>query len=91
MASEQRPIGLRTRPDLIVKQSAFQGEHCWIVKDPLAMKFYRLHEAEYRVLEELRSEVSYLHLKEVLTSKLPDKTVRLESIQNPNYKTRIKK
>ena len=81
LSTEERPIGLFTRRDLVVQESVYQGRVCWIVKDPLAMKYFRLQEAEYLVFEQLRNEVSYLRLKELLDRKFPQTTTRLETIQ----------
>ncbi len=47
--SFERPVGLRMRPDLVAQASEFQGESCWVIKDPLAMKYFRLREPEYCV------------------------------------------
>lgn len=81
LSTEERPIGLFTRRDLLVQESVYQGRVCWIVKDPLAMKYFRLQEAEYLIFEHLRNEVSYLQLKELLDRRFPQTTTRLETIQ----------
>ena len=47
ISSDQRAVGLRTRPDLVVEEGVYQGEYCWIIKDPLAMKYFRLRRPEY--------------------------------------------
>ncbi len=46
------------------------------------MKFYRLHDAEFRILDELRNNVNYLVLKETLAKSQPGKTISLEAIRN---------
>ena len=81
MSSEERPVGLRTRSDLIISESVYQGEVCWIVKDPLAMKYFRLRKPEYLILQSLYRPTSYHALKSLLSRKFPEVTTRLESVQ----------
>jgi putative peptide zinc metalloprotease protein len=80
-ASSDRWIGMRTRADLIVQGVTLQGEPCWVVKDPLSMKFYRLQQAEYLVFEALRHKISYRELKQMLVRRFPEQVIRLSSIQ----------
>ncbi len=80
-ASSDRWVGMRTRSDLIVQDVILQGEPCWVVKDPLSMKFYRLQQAEFLVFEALRQRTSYRELKEKLTRRFPEHSTRLASIQ----------
>lgn len=81
MSSEDRPVGLRTRHDLVIQESIYQGELCWIVKDPLAMKYFRLRKPEYLVLEQLRESASYQGIKQALIQAFPEFTIRLEAVQ----------
>ena len=80
--SVDKAVGLRMRPDLIVQESTFQHERCWVIKDPLAMKYFRLREPEYRVLRELMEPVSYYDLKAKLNRAFPELNARLESVQH---------
>ena len=80
-SSEERAISMRSRTDLIIQESVYQGEKCWIVKDPLAMKYYRFQEPEYLVFQELKSDCNYQDLKRMLDRKFPEKTTRLEAVQ----------
>ena len=81
LSSIERPVGLRSRPDLVAQPSMFQGEACWVIKDPLAMKYYRLREPEYRVLMRLAEPVSYHELKALLNRDFPELNTRLEAVQ----------
>lgn len=80
-SSEQRKIALRARLDLVISESIFQGEKCWIIKDPLSMKYFRLQRPEYLVLTELQKETNYEQLRDKLQLSLPSKTVKLETVQ----------
>ena len=82
LSAEERPIGMLTRADLVVQESIYQGEKCWIVKDPLAMKYFRLLAPEHQVLKALREPCSYHELKKQLDRDFPEKITRLESLQH---------
>ena len=82
LSSEERPIGMVARADLVVQESVYQGEKCWVVKDPLAMKYFRLMAPEHHVLTAMQSPCSYLDLKKQLDRAFPEKITRLEALQN---------
>lgn len=48
-----RPLLLRRRPDLEVRQQSYLGRRYWVIKDPLSLKYYRFEEEEYAILEML--------------------------------------
>ena len=79
MSSEERPVGLRARMDLVFQESVYQGELCWIVKDPVGMKYFRLMPPEFLVLSELKKNCNYQELKRLLERKFPEKITRLEA------------
>ena len=81
VSSDQRAVGLRARTDLVIKESVYQGEYCWIVKDPLAMKYFRIRKAEFLVLESLRESTSYYELKLLLSEEFPELLINMEVIQ----------
>ena len=81
-STAERSIGLRRRPDLIINESVFQGEQCWIVKDPLAMKYFRLRKPEFLVLQLLDGSSNYQGIKEKLVAAFPEFKIRLESVQH---------
>ena len=80
--SDRRPILLRARQDLVCGRSEYQGEICWIIKDPLAMKYVRLMPPEFTVLEALKSRQSFDDLKRIVEQQYPQRTVRLASLEH---------
>ncbi len=50
VAKPGRPCPVAMRGDLIVRGATFQGEACWLVKNPLSLEYHRLHPAQYRIL-----------------------------------------
>ncbi len=81
MSSDNRAIRLKARADLIINESIFQGERCWIVKDPLAMKYFRLQGPEYLVLRLLDGTKSYRQIKTQLDRQFPEQRFRMEILQ----------
>jgi putative peptide zinc metalloprotease protein len=59
-----RPLALRRRADLIVVRQSHQRRACWAIKDPLALRYYRLTDEEFAVLEMLDGQTSYELLKQ---------------------------
>ena len=57
-AQSEQPIQLRPRADLIISESEFQQEKCWIVKDPVSLKYFRIRQLEYDVMKMLDEKTS---------------------------------
>ena len=57
-SSDRRPLTMRKRYDLEVQETLYQGEKSWILKDPVALKYFRLQAPEFMAFE----TVSYTHL-----------------------------
>ncbi|MGH7202716.1 MAG: PqqD family protein, partial [Planctomycetaceae bacterium] len=49
-SAEARPVRLRRRGDLEAHPRRFGRERCWIIKDPVSLRYYQLREEEYAVL-----------------------------------------
>lgn len=78
--SEQRPIRLRVRRDLVIQETVYQGEQSWIVKDPVAMKYFRVQEPERIALEMLDESNSYQDICDELARRFPEVQVRVEDV-----------
>jgi putative peptide zinc metalloprotease protein len=46
------------RPDLTIQEQSYQGRNYWVVKDPLALKYYRFEEEEFAILQMLDGRAS---------------------------------
>ncbi len=78
--TELRPIEMIRRADLEVEASLYQAERCWVLKDPLALKYYRLQEPEYAVLEMLDGKHNLREIKEELQRRFPAAEFRLSDL-----------
>ena len=54
---------MRVRADLVVKRQCYEGRDCWVVKDPIAMKYFRFEEEEYRLLMMIDGKLSPEQIK----------------------------
>lgn len=79
-SSDRRPLTLRRRTDVVIEQSIFQGERSWIVKDPVALKYYRLQEPEYEAYRMIDGIHSYAQIKLHLDRTFPEMKIRLEDV-----------
>ncbi len=49
-SSSQRPLRLRLRSDVEICRQTYGGRPYWMVKDPLALRFYRFEDEEFAIL-----------------------------------------
>lgn len=81
LSSDQRPVRLRKRSDLVVSPVVFQGQRCHVVKDPIGMKYFRLRQAEYVVFSMLDGAHSYRDITNRLQKEFPEQTFRRVEVQ----------
>lgn len=46
----RKMVRLRSRPDLNITPQKYEGKTCYVVKDPVAMRYYRFNDQEYFVV-----------------------------------------
>lgn len=81
VASNQRPIPLRKRADLVVAKIDYLGVGYQVIKDPVALKYHRLQVEQYRILELLNGERSLEGVREDLKREFPTLQITLSDIQ----------
>ena len=79
-SSDRRPLTLRRRADVTTEEAIFQGERSWILKDPVALKYYRLQEPEYEAYLKIDGINSYSQIKQHLDRTFPEITFRIEDV-----------
>ena len=80
MSADKRPIQLRTRSDLVIQETVYQGETSWIVKDPVALKYFRVRKPEKIVLKMIDGQRSYQEIKDKLQSDFPEEKIRVQDV-----------
>jgi putative peptide zinc metalloprotease protein len=81
VASNQRPIPLRKRADLIVAKIDYLGVGYQVLKDPVALKYHRLQIEQYRILELLDGVRSLETVRDDLKHEFPTLQITLSDIQ----------
>lgn len=82
LISTRRPVPLQRRADLICERAVYQGEPCWIVKDPLSLQYVRLGEEQYHALRLLDGRRSLEELRSGLQREFPTLRPRLSDVQS---------
>ncbi|MFG0333444.1 MAG: biotin/lipoyl-binding protein [Maioricimonas sp. JB049] len=53
---QQEPLPLRMRPDLVVRTEVYEGRTCYIIKDPIGLRYFRFDREEHRLLSLLNGQ-----------------------------------
>ncbi len=80
VSSDRRPIALRLRPDLIIHVSNYQGEDSWVVKDPVALKYFQLREPEYFACRLIDGDTSAVEIRDALEEEFPELNITTETV-----------
>ncbi len=81
LPSSQRPVPLRTRPDLVVEEILYRDVPFPVVKDPVGLKYYRLQPEQYGVLQLLDGRRSLQDIRDDLQEKFPTVHVTPQDVQ----------
>lgn len=81
VASNQRPIPLKKRADLVVAKIDYLGVGYQVIKDPIALKYHRLQVEQYRILELLDGKRSLESVRDDLKADFPTLQITLSDIQ----------
>jgi len=81
VSSSARKLPVRVRPDLTARRQRYQGQHYWVVKEPVRMRYFRLQEEEYALLYMLDGQMSLDALKERFEAEFPPHKITVEELQ----------
>lgn len=79
--TNRRPIPLQARRDLQAAQVTYQGVTSWIIKDPLALEYYRLQAEQYHVLQLLDGQRSAEQIRAAFQQEFPTQRPTLRDIR----------
>ncbi|MEN1679321.1 MAG: biotin/lipoyl-binding protein [Planctomycetota bacterium] len=74
-------LPIRVRPDLRARRQRYQGRAYWVVKDPVALQYFRFEEEEFAILQMLDGESSLDDIAEQFEREFPPQTIRTEELQ----------
>lgn len=81
VASASRPLRLRKRPDLRAVVQSFQGRRCYLLKDPLSLRYFRFEEQEFALLEMLDGQTSLEELRAAYGERFAPERITLGELQ----------
>lgn len=79
-SSDRRALTMRKRNDLEVQETLYQGQQSWIIKDPVALKYFRLQAPEFAAFEMIDGSNSYATIKLNLENRFPEMELRIEDV-----------
>ena len=82
VSSSSRRLAIRVRPDLKARRQRYQGRVYWVVKDPVALQYFRFEEEEFAILQMLDGQSSLEEIAERFERDFPPQTIRVEELQN---------
>ncbi|MFO1021212.1 MAG: HlyD family efflux transporter periplasmic adaptor subunit [Planctomycetales bacterium] len=82
LTSTQRPVPLQARSDLVVKRIQYLGATSVVVKDPVALKYYRFQPEQFAVLELLDGERNLEEIRDEFHNQFPTVRITITDLQN---------
>lgn len=82
VSSSARVLKIYSRSDLESKRQAYLGRSCWIVKDPVGLKYFRFQDEEYFILKQIDGTHSLDDIKDAFEAEFPPQKITLEELQN---------
>lgn len=79
-SSSERPVRMRLRADLKMHRQKYNGQTYWVVKDPVAMRYFRFKPIEFEIVRRLDGSTSLADLKEAIRIHSPDVEVTMHEI-----------
>lgn len=81
VSSSSRPIGLKKRDDLSYTRQKYQGREYNVVKDPLALKYYRFEDEEFELFQMLDGTRSADEIKRAFERRFAPQKITLGELQ----------
>ena len=81
VSSTSRPVALRKRPDLTTRRHRYHGQSFWVVKEPIALQYFRFHEEEFAILNMLDGRRSMDQIKTEFEQQFTPQKVAFRDLQ----------
>lgn len=80
VSSARRALLLRKRADLVVREQSYLGRRYWVIKDRLALKYYRFEEEEFAILEMLDGTCSLEDIQRRFETRFAPQKITLQEL-----------
>ncbi len=81
LPSSKRPLPMRARADLVVKEVRYRGVPFQVIKDPIRMSYHRLQPEQYTALRQLDGQRSLEEVRQSLKHHYPGLNPSLSDVQ----------
>ena len=82
LTSSQQKKYFKVRTDLEITKQVHRGETCYIIKDPLALRYFRLSDVEFRVFSLLDGAHSIEDIQKIIHEEFADVELTKDSISH---------
>ncbi|MBC8351904.1 MAG: hemolysin D [Planctomycetes bacterium] len=79
-SGSSRALQLRMRADLRMEHQTYLGRHYWVVKDPIALKYYRFEEEEIALLQMLDGQSSLVEIQAQFEERFAPQKITLQDL-----------
>jgi putative peptide zinc metalloprotease protein len=73
-------LAVRLRPDLVVQPQFYEGMTHYVVKDPLALKYFRFKQEEYFLLQQFDGKTTLQDVKRAFERKYRPQTITVDDL-----------
>jgi hypothetical protein len=80
--STQRAVPLEARKDLSVRAIHYMGANYWVVKDPVALKYFRFQPEQYKILTLLDGQRNLEQIRDEFHKEFPTVRLTVQDVQN---------
>src|SRR4051812_12479802 len=80
--SSPEQMRVRLRPDLVVNRQYYEGQTHYVIKDPVALRYFRFREEEYYLLRLLDGHRTLAEIKDDFERRFQPQTVTIEDLQH---------
>ncbi len=81
LASAERRLPIKKRADLEARKHRYLGKTYWIVKDPVALNYFRFEEEEFAILQMLDGNTSLAEIQRRFEATFPPQKITLDELQ----------
>jgi putative peptide zinc metalloprotease protein len=80
VSSTARPLNMRVRPDLVIRQTRYHGTPYWVIKDPVGLNYFRFQEEEFSILQWLDGHTSLDEIKRRFEKQFAPQKIGLDEL-----------
>src|ERR1700730_3946172 len=80
MGQAAEHLQVKLRPDLVVQPQFYEGMTHYVIKDPIALKYFRFKIEEYFLLQQFDGKQNLADVKKIFERKYRPQTITIEDL-----------